>query len=161
MFSKKLEGILVPQRGLEPLRLSAHGPKPCLSTSFNIWAKVRLEGLEPPTPCSEDRCSIRWATDATNLKNFDYYKPKNLVKMSYNCFFVMQEQEFNLKAIRRKSFSLSLIVTVASLIVFVGSGLLLDYLLDKKPFFLIIGVVVSFIVTDILIVVVGKKIWKR
>lgn len=81
--------------------------------------------------------------------------------MSYNCFFVMQEQEFNLKAIRRKSFSLSLIVTVASLIVFVGSGLLLDYLLDKKPFFLIIGVVVSFIVTDILIVVVGKKIWKR
>ncbi len=39
MFSKKLEGILVPQRGLEPLRLSAHGPKPCLSTNSNIAAE--------------------------------------------------------------------------------------------------------------------------
>lgn len=69
-------------------------------------------------------------------------------------------EEFNLGKMRAKTMPLAAGISLACMLVFAGGGFLLDSYLDKKPLFFIIGFVVAFIVTDVLIFVLGKKIWK-
>lgn len=70
-------------------------------------------------------------------------------------------EELNLGKMRAKTAPLAVGISLACITVFAGGGFLLDSYLDKKPLFFIIGFVVAFVVTDVLIFVFGKKIWKQ
>ncbi len=72
-----------------------------------------------------------------------------------------EKEELSLNKMKAKSLPLATGISLASILVFAGGGFLLDLLLDKKPLFLIIGFVVAFVMTDLLIIIIGKKIWKR
>jgi F0F1-type ATP synthase assembly protein I len=65
---------------------------------------------------------------------------------------------FSLGKLRLKSLTLASACVAVSLIICGGGGYLLDLILDKKPFFVIIGLALGLIVTDVLVVVIGKKI---
>ncbi len=79
-----------------------------------------------------------------------------------NIFFLIKDKgDFNLGKMRAKTAPLAAILSLACIAVFAGGGFLLDSYLDKKPLFFIIGFVVAFIVTDVLIFVFAKKIWKQ
>lgn len=71
------------------------------------------------------------------------------------------QENFSLGKMRAKTAPLAAGISLLCMAVFAGGGFLLDSYLDKKPLFFIIGFVVAFIVTDILIFVLGKKIWKQ
>ncbi len=71
------------------------------------------------------------------------------------------QQNFSLGKMRAKTAPLAVGISLACITVFAGGGFLLDSYLDKKPLFFIIGFVVAFVVTDVLIFVFGKKIWKQ
>ena len=65
---------------------------------------------------------------------------------------------FCLAKLRIKSLTLASACVALSLIVCGGGGYLLDSILDKTPFSFIIGLAVGLIVTDVLVVVIGKRI---
>lgn len=58
--------------------------------------------------------------------------------------------------IRLRSLTLATISVVISVTLFGGGGWLLDTLLDKKPTFFIIGMVVAFVFTNIFVVLLAK-----
>ena len=73
----------------------------------------------------------------------------------------MSEKPLNLNRIRRQTLPVAFGCVFISVTIFGGLGYFLDYTLDKKPLFLIIGLVVAFVTTDVLIIVFSKKLWKR
>ncbi len=71
------------------------------------------------------------------------------------------EMGFSMGKLRAKSWTLAGVSSAISLLVFAGGGFLLDYTLDKWPVFFIIGMVVSFIATNVIIMILGKKVWTQ
>ena len=60
---------MVPEKGLEPLHLSAYAPQAYMSTIPSPGQKsmVHPVGFEPTTNGFEDRYSSNWAMDACSL----------------------------------------------------------------------------------------------
>jgi hypothetical protein len=67
----------------------------------------------------------------------------------------------NFGLMRVKTLSLATVCTLTCVLVFGGGGYLLDIALDKSPLLFIIGMVVAFVFTNVLIVFVSKKITKK
>lgn len=77
-----------------------------------------------------------------------------------NALPVVKQKE-DLAKMRAKTLPVAAITSLASILVFAGGGFLLDLFLDKKPLFFIIGFLVAFVITDVVIIAIGKKIWRR
>jgi F0F1-type ATP synthase assembly protein I len=67
----------------------------------------------------------------------------------------------DLARVRAKALILAASSVFICVTIFGGGGYLLDLVLDKHPLFFIIGMVVAFLSTNILIILVGKKITHR
>ncbi|MDO5561392.1 MAG: AtpZ/AtpI family protein [bacterium] len=71
------------------------------------------------------------------------------------------KQKEDLAKMRAKTVPVAAITSLVSILVFAGGGFLLDLFLDKKPLFFIIGFLIAFVVTDVVIIAIGKKVWRR
>ena len=72
-----------------------------------------------------------------------------------------QRNSITIGQIRRRALLTSLIASIICLIVFGGIGYLLDLTLDKKPIFFIIGIVLAFISTNLLVIYLGSRFAKK
>ena len=71
-----------------------------------------------------------------------------------------KQQPLTLGQIRRQSWFYAFICSLSSLLLLAGGGYVLDLVLDKKPFFTIIGFVLAFIATFVSLVIIGHKKFK-
>ncbi|MBQ6436186.1 hypothetical protein IJJ27_01330 [bacterium] len=65
------------------------------------------------------------------------------------------------RRLMRKTRVISLVSSLGSIAVFGIGGYCLDLALDKKNFCTIIGLVVGFVVMNILSVIMSKRMWER
>ena len=64
-------------------------------------------------------------------------------------------------ALRIKTFGLAIIVSLASIAIFGGAGYLLDLKMGTKPLLLLVGIVISFPVTQLILAKLVKKLTKQ
>lgn len=66
-------------------------------------------------------------------------------------------QSFSLLRLKLKSLKLAAFSVLFNVLVFAGAGWYVDKLLDKQPTFFIIGMVLAFVFTNVLIIFLEKK----
>jgi F0F1-type ATP synthase assembly protein I len=64
----------------------------------------------------------------------------------------------DLNRIRRQTLLVATVSVALNVLVFGGIGYGLDLVLDKKPFFLIIGFAVAYVMTTVFVVILSKKL---